>query len=232
MVSPISMVGNELARLVPFFVTVFIYMIVSLVSSVPFWLKALSKILPIIYLCIFVLYNGKKFICSNHSVLKLFVGLILSAVGDVLLLKDDKKIFIVGGAMFAVAHCFYTWAFGFKTLNVRAASLIAVVDLLGFTFLSMCLKTSEALLLFCYCILIGVMSWRANAEVLFNNQRLATKMIGGIGAAFFMVSDFALATNLLCFPVPYQWVIVMTTYYMAQMFITLSIVEQNKKKND
>ncbi|XP_067857722.1 lysoplasmalogenase TMEM86A-like [Heptranchias perlo] len=232
MVSPISVVSNELARLVPFFVTVCIYMIVSLVSSKPVWLKGLTKILPIICLCVFVLSNGKKFLCSHHSVLKLLAGLILSAMGDVLLLKDDNKIFIIGGAMFALAHCLYTWAFGFKPLNLRAGCLMAVVVVLGLTFLSTCLMTWEVLLLACYCILIGIMSWRANAEVLFHNQRPATKVICGIGAAVFMVSDFTLATNLLCFPVPYESVIVMTTYYMAQLFITLGIVKGNKKISD
>ncbi|XP_041066352.1 lysoplasmalogenase-like protein TMEM86A [Carcharodon carcharias] len=232
MVPPPSMVGSELAILVPFFITACIYMIVNLISSLPLWMKGLTKILPIICLCMFVVHNGKKILCSHHNLLKLLMGLMFSAVGDVLLLMDDIKFFIGGGTMFALAHCFYTWAFGFKPLNLRAGSLLATVVVLGLIFLSRCSKMWQMLLLCCYCVLIGVMSWRANAEVLFYRQRTATKVTGGIGAVLFMVSDFTLATNLLCFPVPHDLLIVMTTYYLAQLFITLGIVRDNKMKGD
>ncbi|XP_067879243.1 lysoplasmalogenase TMEM86A-like [Heterodontus francisci] len=232
MVPPKSMVGNDLAILVPFLITVCIHLIVSLISSAPAWMKGLTKILPIICLCMFVVHNGKKFPCSHHSLLKLLAGLVFSAVGDVLLLNDDHELFIGGGAMFALAHCLYTWAFGFKPLNLRAGSLMAIVVGLGLIFLSIFSKIWQVLLLCCYCILIGVMSWRANAEVLFHNQRTAAKVTGAVGAVLFMVSDFTLATNLLCFPVAYDRAIVMTTYYMAQLFITVGIVRDNKKKSD
>ncbi|XP_078095605.1 lysoplasmalogenase TMEM86A-like [Mustelus asterias] len=232
MVNPHSLVGNELAILVPFVITACTYMIVDLISSIPLWTKGLTKILPIICLCMFVVHNGKKVLCSHPSLLKLLMGLILSAVGDVLLFMDNNMLFIGGGALFALAHGFYTWTFGFKTLNLRAGSLMAIVVILGLTFLSRCSKMWQVLLLGCYSVLIGVMSWRANAEVLFCDKRTAAKVTGAIGAVLFMISDFTLATNLLCFPVPHDRFIVMTTYYLAQLFITLGIVRDDKNKSD
>ncbi|XP_038641388.1 lysoplasmalogenase-like protein TMEM86A [Scyliorhinus canicula] len=232
MVSPHSMVANELAILVPFFTYVCIYMAIDLLFSVPVWLKGLTKILPIICLCMFVVHNEKKFSYGHHSLRKLLMGLILSAVGDVLLLTDSNKLFIVGGAMFAFAHCFYISAFGFTPLNLRAGGLVASVVMLVLIFFSKYCKMLQMLLLCCYATLIGVMAWRANAEVVFCSQRTATKVTGAVGAVLFLVSDFTVATNQLCFLVPHDQFIVMTTYYLAQLFITLGIVRDNKRKGD
>ncbi|XP_069774002.1 lysoplasmalogenase TMEM86A-like isoform X3 [Narcine bancroftii] len=218
--------------LVPFFTTVCIHTFLSHLSSTSIWVKGLSKILPIICLCIFILDNGKQFLSQHHRVQKLLAGLLLSAAGDTLLLMDNRRIFVGGAASFALAHCVYSWVFGFKPLNLRAGGLIGAVVTAGWTLLSLCLKTKEALLLSCYCALIGVMAWRANSQVLFHSQRLSARATGAVGAWLFMISDFILATNLLCFPIPFQRIIVMTTYYMAQLLITLAILRESKNKVD
>ncbi|XP_051896949.1 lysoplasmalogenase-like protein TMEM86A isoform X2 [Pristis pectinata] len=227
-----DLANTEMRKLVPFFVTACIYIVIGHVSSIPLWMKGLSKVLPIICLCIFILENGKQFVHHHHSVRKLLVGLFFSAMGDALLLVDNQAIFIGGAAMFALAHCTYTWAFGFKPLNLQAGGLVAVAVILGLTFLGMCSNLYDVLLLSCYCTLIGLMAWRANAEILFHHQWPPAKLTGAIGAWLFMVSDLTLATNLLCFPVPFQTIIVMTTYYAAQLLITLAIVRDNKNKSD
>ncbi|GCC23051.1 lysoplasmalogenase TMEM86A-like isoform X1 [Chiloscyllium punctatum] len=227
---PHPTVDNDLAYLVPFFIAVCIYTIIHVISSAPVWLLGLTKILPIISLCIFVVCKICQYNHRNHR--KLLMGLTCSAMGDAFLLKDDNQFLIGGGAMFALAHCLYTWAFGFKPLNLQAASLVALVVGLGWIFLSMCSKVWQMLLLCCYCTLIGIMSWRANAEVLFHHSRTRTKVTGAIGAVLFMVSDFTLAINLLCFQVPHNQLIVMSTYYAAQLFITISIVRDNQNKSD
>ncbi|XP_078285114.1 lysoplasmalogenase TMEM86A-like isoform X2 [Rhinoraja longicauda] len=226
---PVSLDTNDFGRLVPFFVTVCIYTIISSITSAPLWVKGLSKILPLICLCVYILNHGRDFISQRHRVQKLLLALLFSAAGDVLLLMNNTKIFIVGAAMFALAHCFYTWAFGFEPLNVKAGGLIGVAVVLGLTFLSTCSNIYQVLLLCLYCFLIGLMSWRANAPVLFRSHRPSPRVTGAMGAWLFMVSDFILATNLLCFTVPFQNLIVMSTYYMAQLFITLGIVKENEK---
>ncbi|XP_069774001.1 uncharacterized protein [Narcine bancroftii] len=92
--SPISLDDNEKKMLVPFFTTVCIHTFLSHLSSTSIWVKGLSKILPIICLCIFILDNGKQFLSQHHRVQKLLAGLLLSAAGDTLLLMDNRRIFV------------------------------------------------------------------------------------------------------------------------------------------
>lgn len=226
---PVSLDNNDVGRLLPFFMAVCIYTVVKSIPSAPLWVKGLSKILPLICLCVFILNHGKDFISKRRRVQRLLLALLFSAAGDVLLLMNNTKTFIVGAAMFALAHCLYTWAFGFDPLNMKAGGVIGVAVMLGLSFLSTCSTIYQVLLLCCYCSLIGLMSWRANAPVLFCSHRPPPRVTGAMGAWLFMVSDFVLATNLLCFTVPFQNLIVMGTYYMAQLFITLGIVKENEK---
>ncbi|XP_072913613.1 lysoplasmalogenase TMEM86A-like isoform X2 [Hemitrygon akajei] len=223
---------NEMRMLIPFFITACIYIVISQDSLISLWVRALSKVLPIICLCILILSYGKGFIHRHRKVWKLLAGLFFSAMGDLLLVEQNLKIFIGGAAMFALAHCAYTWAFGFETLNLRAGGFIAAAVAVGLGILSRCSTRFDLLLLSLYCSLIGVMAWRANAEILFHHQKSPAKLVGAVGAWFFMVSDLTLAVNLLCFPVPFQDVIVMTTYYTAQMLITISIVKVSNNKSD
>ncbi|KAK9410065.1 lysoplasmalogenase-like TMEM86A [Crotalus adamanteus] len=77
-----------------------------------------------------------------------------------------------------------------------------------------------------YIALIGFMGWRAMAGVqLCNDLWTWTKLSACIGSVLFMVSDLTIAVNKFCFPVPYSRVIIMATYYAAQMLIALSAVE-------
>ncbi|KAI5929331.1 Lysoplasmalogenase-like protein TMEM86A [Manis javanica] len=46
------------------------------------------------------------------------------------------------------------------------------------------------------------------------------------------LSDLTLALNKFCFPVPYARVLIMSTYYAAQMFIALSAVESREPVED
>ncbi|XP_007905603.1 lysoplasmalogenase-like protein TMEM86A [Callorhinchus milii] len=233
--SPITLVISEPKLLAVFNVTASIYIATSSLHQIPLWLTAVTKILPILCLGFFVLAQGKKFLLSHHSLLKLLAGLVFSGLGDVLLVPSNY--FIAGGVMFAIAHCFYIWMFGFKSVNLRGGSVVASATLIGATLLGTCMwrkdmATWQILALFCYCAVIGSMVWRANAEVLFHTPKPPAKVIGGLGAVCFAISDLTLALNLLCFPnIPYRTLIVMSTYYTAQLFITLSVVN-DKKRHD
>ncbi|XP_072122525.1 lysoplasmalogenase TMEM86A-like [Mobula birostris] len=226
------LINNEMRMLVPFFITACIYIVISQDSSIPLWVKGLSKVLPVTCLCVLILNYGKEFIYHHHRVQKVLAGLFFSTMGDLLLVEQNRWIFIGGAAMFALAHCTYTWAFGFETLNLRAGGLVAAAVAVALVILSRCSTALDLLLLSLYCSLIGVMTWRANAEVLFHHQLSLAKLAGAIGAWFFMVSDLTLAINLLCFPVPCQNTIVMATYYTAQMLITIAIVKDSNSKSD
>lgn len=50
------------------------------------------------------------------------------------------------------------------------------------------------------------------------------KIYAAIGAVLFVISDLVLAVNKFCQPVAGERYIIMTTYYAAQFFIALSVV--------
>ena len=50
------------------------------------------------------------------------------------------------------------------------------------------------------------------------------KIYAAIGATLFIFSDYVLAVNKFCFPVPAEQHVIMVSYYAAQFFIALSVV--------
>lgn len=73
-----------------------------------------------------------------------------------------------------------------------------------------------------YSALLLTMMWRALSRVQFNNL---PKVISAIGAVFFVVSDGVIAFSMFYAPIQYARIIIMSTYYIAQLCITLSILD-------
>ena len=128
--------------------------------------------------------------------------------------------------MFAVTHIMYSSAFGMKPLDLKAGLVMALMSSFCYTFLYCYLSGPFTYLVAVYVALIGCMGWRAMAGMqLCNDLWTWTKLSACIGSVLFMVSDLTIALNKFCFPVPYSRVIIMATYYAAQMRIALSAVE-------
>lgn len=137
-----------------------------------------------------------------------------------------------GLLMFAITHILYSSAFGMKPLDLKAGLAMALVSSFGYTFLYSYLSGPFTYLVAVYIALIGFMGWRAMAGVqLCNDLWTWTKLSGCIGSVLFMVSDLTIAVNKFCFPVPYSRVIIMATYYAAQMLIALSAVESRDEED-
>lgn len=77
-----------------------------------------------------------------------------------------------------------------------------------------------------YCALICGMVWRAVARVqLFNDLWTWTKLCSCGGAIFFVISDYIICIDKFLAPVPYAHQLIMSTYYTAQLGITLSVID-------
>lgn len=128
--------------------------------------------------------------------------------------------------MFGITHILYSSAFGIKPWDLKVGLGIGLVSSFCYTFLYSYLSGPFTYLVAVYIALIGFMGWRAMAGVqLCNDLWTWTKLSACIGSVLFMVSDLTIAVNKFCFPVPYSRVIIMATYYAAQMLIALSAVE-------
>ncbi|OXB74136.1 UNVERIFIED_CONTAM: hypothetical protein H355_004473 [Colinus virginianus] len=225
-------VKSEGPKLVPFFKATCVYFVLWLPTSSPSWFSALIKCLPIFCLWVFLLAHGINFLVAHRSASRILAGLIFSAVGDAFLIWQEQGYFIHGLLMFAITHILYSSAFGMKPLDLKAGLMMGLISSSCYAFLYSYLSGPFTYLVAVYIALIGFMGWRAVAGMqLCNDLWTWTKLSACIGAMLFMVSDLTIAVNKFCFPVPYSRVIIMATYYAAQMLIALSAVESRDEED-
>lgn len=76
-----------------------------------------------------------------------------------------------------------------------------------------------------YSALLSTMGWRANARL--QNMKNLPKLVCGIGAVLFVISDSLIAFNMFYAPIPHSKLYVMVTYYLAQLGIALSTLDHD-----
>eukprot|EP00327_Prymnesium_parvum_P007473 CAMPEP_0182814940 /NCGR_PEP_ID=MMETSP0006_2-20121128/10125_1 /TAXON_ID=97485 /ORGANISM="Prymnesium parvum, Strain Texoma1" /LENGTH=262 /DNA_ID=CAMNT_0024941105 /DNA_START=3 /DNA_END=791 /DNA_ORIENTATION=- len=159
-------------------------------------------------------------------------GLLCSAVGDVLLELEDAfsldALFIGGLVSFLVGHCFYISAFSStaRREDVRAAAAPVVAYALGLSaYLSAYLPALLVgpVLLYAAVIAAMALSSLCRALALPDFASRCSYYSGVAGALVFVVSDSVLAVNKFAFAVPAAHGVVMATYYLGQLLITLSV---------
>ena len=164
---------------------------------------------------------------------KILVGLVFSALGDVLLVFKNYGFFVHGIAAFAMAQILYAWAFDIWPLKLYVGAICAAIASTIYMWLLPGLDGIMVYLGMVYCGLIFTMMWRAIARVQFFDDQWRftqdlwkwTKLCSCIGAFFFVLSDFTIAIDKFVTPVPYAHAIIMVTYYAAQFHITVSVVD-------
>ena len=97
--------------------------------------------------------------------------------------------------------------------------LVAIVSLILYLYLLPKIKTFLALPAAFYCCLIGCMLWRALVRFQVHGD-----LIGVLGAVVYYISDSLLAVNKFRHRIFYADQLIMTTYYTAQLCITVSVM--------
>lgn len=149
----------------------------------------------------------------------LMSGLCFSMVGDVFLLTDQR--FVPGLIAFLLAHLCYIALFTRDApwiTNKTGLACCLGAGALVFSYLYRHgLPPAMQLPVAIYVMVIAVMSAQAigRAYVL----RTSAARCVASGALSFMVSDTVLALNKFAFAVPYSFVAVLGTYYLAQWLI-------------
>lgn len=182
-------------------------------------LKMVFKLLPMIML-IALAFLTKVQVKSPYYWL-ISIGLIFCAVGDYTL-----QWFIIGLSFFLVGHIFYIFAF--RSTNQQNTPLYVkiVLALYGAVMMfwiagSLLQKgdTVLAIAVTAYIFVILTMGW--------TSFRTGSKF-AVIGAILFIMSDSVLAINRFMFDVPASHILIMFTYYGAQFFLMLSIMDYDK----
>jgi len=174
---------------------------------------------------------------SNYRNL-IFAGLLFSMFGDIFLMLKNEK-FELGLASFFVAHLFYIVAF-FQFIDVDKNipwiyyfSLLIIASFVWAYLKDGVARVSSGklkvpVIAYITVIIIMVMSartWQIQAsEFGFDGLTVSSATLAYIGALFFMASDLNLAINKFKKPYKAAQFVTLSTYYMAQILIALSVI--------
>lgn len=165
---------------------------------------------------------------SSSDLSQLFWGLFFSFLGDAYLVYP--AVFLFGVASFAISQSIYISLFagGFSFFenmsNFEMVIGFAVVCFSCLVYVSIVkyMKPLLAVIAALYCVLISTMLWSALLKMLRNPSEKS--FMGATGAGLFYLSDLTLSVNKWGKKIPYAQVLIMSTYYTAQLLITASVV--------
>ena len=155
------------------------------------------------------------------------IGLLLSATADIVISIH----FISGVIVFLLAHLAYIAAF---LQDSRKPFLWRALLAYGYGIVVYIYLTSAgdlgdlAIPILLYAIVITTMLWRAAARVGLPTISERSSWSGFLGAAFFVLSDTLLIIRMVVGPIPLGGIIVMLTYWLGQLGITLSAAWRGK----
>lgn len=246
-------------KLVPFFKAVLVYFVVlpSTEAEGPSWIGVLVKVLPVLSLVLFVLLQegiiGLSLGDECWFSRRVLLALALSALADALLVWPS--LFLSGMAVFGAAHLLYINAFGFTPLRPVLGLGLYALSAWAMTFLVPGLKGPMTLGVPLYTVVLVTMLWRAVAHR--QPPSWAWPARGGagvrpaaewsappprrprwvslcpsIGGLLFAVSDALIGFHMFHNPIPHSQVLIMATYYAAQLGMALSVVGRSSIPGD
>lgn len=226
--TPSDVFSHLAPRLAPFLKTVIIYFVAWMPTAHPTVPAAILKVLPIGMLLPFVAMQGLSLHPEHAYQRRIFVGLILSGIGDVCLIWPEPH-FITGMIAFGIAHLWYIRAFMHQSqLRLLKAIPFCLFTLFGAALLYPGLTGILVPAVPIYVGLVCAMGWRAFARVeILDGDWTWTRLFACIGAILFILSDFLIGVDKFVVPVPAARAIIMTLYYAGQAFIAMSTVDSN-----
>lgn len=154
------------------------------------------------------------------------LALALSALGDGFLVYGSvDEAFIAGIIAFGVAHLVYIKTFGWNNINFKTLGFILFIYSLIQTFI---ISAITNVLIFraatIYALVIACMVWRSLDYSLDKNNSKLERLSAVFGGVSFMISDSLLVICGFVTEVPYSPVLVLSTYYYAQYFMSIRII--------
>jgi uncharacterized membrane protein YhhN len=151
----------------------------------------------------------------------IIAALLLSLIGDILLMLPKSQ-FIQGLLAFSIAHIIYCLAF---MQNVGRFYFLILIPILFYgtsNYFVLSKNLSKLRIpVFFYVMIITLMGWLAvNRYLNFQDSKGLYTLIGGI---LFLISDSILAINKFKKHFKFAEVIILGSYFSAQLFFALSI---------
>jgi len=158
----------------------------------------------------------------SHYAFLIVLGLAFSLLGDIfLMLKSDK--FMQGLVSFLIAHIFYIMAFlDSAHTNINLYAIIPIA-LIGIVYLKVLLPKTGNLKIpvLIYALILQAMV--ITADMFYQTANTTESLMVLIGAIWFMLSDSILAFARFVKTFKLAQIAVLSTYYIAQTCIVLSL---------
>lgn len=232
----ITLSRDQKLHLVPFFATWLIYFVLYM----PVWGypaetlgSVFFKILPVLSLCFFVISAANNFkglpkkdniIPEDHRARHFLFALIFSALGDACLVWREV-LFVPGLLLFAVAQILYFKGLDGSATKSRTKELFILLGLDIYLIIQSGIDSYVlSALVGMYCALIFAVAWRATAR--YESEGSKAALTGCAGALVFTISDFLIAVDKWGFSVPFAPSMIMSSYYIAQLLLSLSTCKE------
>lgn len=152
------------------------------------------------------------------------LGLVLSLGGDVALMFESGKAFLIGLVLFLLAHVVYAIAFtlpnSFHAADLITAAVLLVVSVPIYLYLKPGLGDMKGPVIF-YIVVIGFMVNRAVSTFFGDSFSTSQAWLISLGAVLFWLSDLVLAVNRFRYPFEANR-LSLFLYYGGQLLIALS----------
>jgi len=210
----------------------FVIVIIELLSSTLSELSSFHNIAKPLILASLMLFF---YLRSNQIMPKtrqlMIFALCFSLIGDVLIIFDDISInyFLAGLVSFLLAHIMYVFVF-LKKRNHSIKPIAFIIILLVYAFgLFYLLKDGLGDMLFPVIVyVVAILTMAITASLRKGNVSNFSYNLVLIGALLFMISDSFIALNKFYTSVPYEHIIIMSTYALAQYCIVIGVLKQNQ----
>jgi len=193
--------------------------------------NAVLKALPSLFLMV-SLFCSRKMQPSRSEWLLPFLALFFSIIGDTAgEMHLGKMTLPIMMLFFGIAHIFYISSF-LRHSKVRKKQVLKIAGAVIIATYATCLlrvlssRVSDGMMMtgiVVYAILLGLMC----ITCLLQERRGLWLMFAG--AILFLMSDSMLVLHRFVFPIPARSVLVMATYYAAQLLINIPVIHKAEK---
>lgn len=195
-------------------------------------LHMVSKPLLVLSLVLYFIHRTSEL--KNSSKYLVVGALVLSVLGDVLLIQTEEIFFLAGVGAFALAHVAYAIFFnGRRSGSIHIPTLIGNVILVVFLLLGLNNWVDiPSEMVYPVNIYGAILGLNLVASVQFNYSNNAKNYWVPIGVGLFVISDLLLAVNKFNGYAKMMEIVVMTTYGLAQYLIMIGILSHFKLKKE
>ena len=160
---------------------------------------------------------------------------LFSWIGDILMMFADRSgYFLLGIVSFMVAQILYAFLF-LRTINISGRKpflkkkpvwLTPYIAFGMIIYILLFPHLTEVLRVAVFVYTVAILSMSAMALNRYGNGHPISFSFVFAGSVLFVLSDLLIAVNRFVVPIPYEGIIVMSTYIAAQFFIMKGILKQ------